>query len=422
MSKPFLSTENLPFCKGCGHAIVAHNTEKALQSIGGLSPLDVIVVTDIGCIGIIDKQYNTHTIHGLHGRSVALGTGISLSISEPGKKVIVLLGDGGATIGLQHIMEAAYRNVNMTVLVHNNMLYGMTGGQPSGTTPQGYKTPISPDGKPGPGLDLCKVIYAAGAPHVRRLIGIGDFSAPLAEAFSLQGFSFIEILEICTSYGIKFNPGKKVVDIAHEAGIDPVLLKNNREKIFTCAGRKSPTSLLEKEPQISQQYNSPLDRRYSIIISGSAGEGVQTAAELFIQAGIAGGLSVTKKGSYPVTVGVGFSTAEIILSPQDISFTGITDPDLCIAVSPEGLNKVIATVNGMKQGSVYLDASLAEPATKAPVVRFDYRTFDGPKNAALWALIHVLKQHQVFPVEAFLEAIRNSKSADKVDLSKIDRL
>jgi pyruvate/2-oxoacid:ferredoxin oxidoreductase beta subunit len=127
MSQGFLSTENLPFCAGCGHGLIARSIEKALQRLEHLTPLDLVVVTDIGCIGIIDKQFNAHTVHGLHGRSVALATGISMGLSNPRKKILVLLGDGGATIGLHHIIEAAHRNIDMTVIV-NNMLYGMTGG------------------------------------------------------------------------------------------------------------------------------------------------------------------------------------------------------------------------------------------------------------------------------------------------------
>ena len=131
METKFINTNTLPFCKGCGHANISQNTEKALQQIG-LKLLDVILVTDIGCHGIIDKAFDTHTVHGLHGRSVALASGVSAGLNNPDKKVIVYIGDGGATIGMQHLLDAAHNGYNMTVVVHNNMLYGMTGGQPSG--------------------------------------------------------------------------------------------------------------------------------------------------------------------------------------------------------------------------------------------------------------------------------------------------
>ncbi|HRW97814.1 MAG TPA: thiamine pyrophosphate-dependent enzyme, partial [Bacteroidales bacterium] len=98
MNVNILKTDSLPFCKGCGHELISKNTAKALEKMG-YNPLDVIMVTDIGCHGIIDRSLNTHTIHGLHGRSVALGAGIAFGNSDPSKKIIVFIGDGGATIG-----------------------------------------------------------------------------------------------------------------------------------------------------------------------------------------------------------------------------------------------------------------------------------------------------------------------------------
>ncbi len=130
MTGSMIKSQNLPYCKGCGHDLIARSSTEALERLG-YNPLDVIAVTDIGCHGIIDKCLNTHTVHGLHGRSVALGAGISFGTGNQDQKIVVFVGDGGTTIGLQHIMEAARLNLNVTVVVHNNMLYGMTGGQSS---------------------------------------------------------------------------------------------------------------------------------------------------------------------------------------------------------------------------------------------------------------------------------------------------
>ena len=209
MSETFINDIGLPFCKGCTHSTIAVNTEKALQKLG-LKPLDVIVVTDIGCHGLIDKSFNTHTVHGLHGRSVALASGIAAGIGESDKKIIVFIGDGGATIGMQHLLDAAHNGSNMTVVIHNNMLYGMTGGQPSEYTPKGFKTPTCPDGSTKTSYDICKILASAGAPYVRRLVGIGDISDALAEAFGRPGFSLVEVMEICPSYGVKSNPEMKL--------------------------------------------------------------------------------------------------------------------------------------------------------------------------------------------------------------------
>ena len=82
-----IDSKDLPFCKGCGHAGVAQNTEKALQKLG-YHPLDVIFVTDIGCHGIIDKSLRSHTVHGLHGRSVALAGGIAAGLPHNSNKKV----------------------------------------------------------------------------------------------------------------------------------------------------------------------------------------------------------------------------------------------------------------------------------------------------------------------------------------------
>ncbi len=212
MTVPFLNTDALPYCKGCGHSLIAKNTAKALEKLN-YQPLDVIVVTDIGCHGIIDKCLNTHTVHGLHGRSVALGAGISFANDDPNRKIIVFIGDGGSTIGLQHIMEAARLNLNLTVVVHNNYLYGMTGGQSSGLTPVGFSTTTSLEGNPFEGYDICALTHTAGAAYVSRIMGIGDISDKLAIALSTKGFSLVEVMEICPSYGVKLNPRRKLAEI-----------------------------------------------------------------------------------------------------------------------------------------------------------------------------------------------------------------
>lgn len=418
-SSMFLSIENLPFCKGCGHNIVAINTEKALRKIEGLRPLDVVVVSDIGCIGIIDQQYYSHTIHGLHGRSTALGVGVSLGFRGPGKKILVYIGDGGATIGMQHILEAADRNVDMTVLVHNNMLYGMTGGQPSGLTPVGFKTASTPAGKITPGFDLCRLAHVAGAARVQRLVGIGDFSDDLAEAFRTPGFSLVEIIEICPSYGVKYNPGRKPIDIARENGFEPVILTAEPRPVHDRPARADRPSLLDDDLVISRRDVSNLPRKYSIILAGSAGEGVQAAGELLAEAGIACGLSVTKKGSYPVTVGVGFSLIEVNLKNRSINYTGIETPDAIVITSLDGLRKVESQIERMQSGIILIDSSLPRPQRPGVIVMAaDLRTPLGTRNVSLFSIGLLLARTSLLPLSAYCEAIRH-RFGDKIDCDKL---
>jgi pyruvate/2-oxoacid:ferredoxin oxidoreductase beta subunit len=139
----FLADRPFPYCKGCGHGLVARRLNEALVRLR-LDPSQIVLTTDIGCVGLVDPLFPAvHTVHTIHGRSTAIAAGAVLAdtlLGEGGMKNIVMIGDGGATIGLLHLTQAALMNVDLTVLLHNNMLYGMTGGQHSALTPAGFAT------------------------------------------------------------------------------------------------------------------------------------------------------------------------------------------------------------------------------------------------------------------------------------------
>ena len=135
-----------PFCPGCGHTFILNHLDAALQKLQ-LDPTQVVLVSDIGCVGLSDQYFVTNAFHGLHGRSVAYATGIKLA--NPDLHVIVLMGDGGTGIGGTHIINAARRNIGVTVLVFNNFNFGMTGGEHSVTTPAGYDHRQHPHRQPG---------------------------------------------------------------------------------------------------------------------------------------------------------------------------------------------------------------------------------------------------------------------------------
>ena len=399
----------LPYCEGCGHRLVANKTIQVLEELQ-ISPHDVVMVSDIGCHGIIDKSLATHTIHGLHGRSVALGVGITLGLAGTNKKVIVFIGDGGATIGLQHLLEAARRNINLMVVVHNNMLYGMTGGQPSALTLPGYRTPLTPKGSSLPNYDLCQLIHQAGASYVCRAISGGNLLNALRTAFATEGFCMVEVLGLCVERGRKLNKNLKLKELASQAGLAFDEWRGESRTAFHMSREEKP-SLLDKENDVVVDYASPLKGRQSIVLGGSAGEGVQKAAELFVHAALSCGLHVTKKGSYPVTVGVGFSTAEIILSRDPIEYHGITQPDNMILVSEDGLNHNLTHICAMKKGTVWCDEAvwlntkLELDAPFVKLIRQKFRELAGPKNAALYALLCFVDKTGILPMESILKTI-----------------
>lgn len=416
MSKNFINNSGLPFCKGCGHTTIAENTQKALQKMEK-DILDVILVTDIGCHGIIDKSFETHTVHGLHGRSVALASGISAAVNNPDKKVIVFIGDGGATIGMQHIIDAAHNGFNMTVVIHNNMLYGMTGGQPSEFTPTGFKTPTLPGGMLKTGYNICEIVTAAGANYVSRVVGIGDFSDALVKAFTKPGFSLVEVMEICPSYGVKANPGLKLSKVVEGAGLDVKVYTDNNKDFFKTIVKEDLKSLFSEADNFEVKFPCDLKKPVRIMICGSAGEGVQVAAELLVKAGMLAGLNVTKKGSYPVTVGIGFSAAEVILSPEDIYYTGSPVPDVMIICSNDGLAYGKSTSEKMtEKGSIYIDYELNATNSKAKFTNHNFREKLGGRNAALLALFYFVNDSKVIPMDALVATFNESKISAKLNV------
>ena len=118
VTEKMLTDTKMPFCPGCGHGVCVRSISNSLEELG-YKPKNVVIVSDIGCSGLVDPLFTTHTIHGLHGRAPALGLGVSLGLDNPDKKIIVIQGDGGATIGLQHVLEAA-RKSNVKRIVYSS--------------------------------------------------------------------------------------------------------------------------------------------------------------------------------------------------------------------------------------------------------------------------------------------------------------
>jgi len=413
----FLNGESLPFCRGCSHHLVARALEKAMAALD-LDPLDVVVVTDIGCHGIMDARLNTHTVHGQHGRSVALGAGISAGLADPRKKIVVLIGDGGMTIGMNHVVGAAHRNIDMTVIVHNNMLYGMTGGQRSDLTPGAFRTRSPIEGFTGEPLDVLGIVRDAGAAFTARVAARGDISGTIAEAVGHPGFSLVEVLELCPAYGLKENRELKVAGIEEALGLPLEKRVNDRSPGARIEPRAGLPSLFDSLEHVEVAFGHSLDGPLTILLAGSAGEGVQTAAEIFVRAAMSCGLEGARKGDYPVTVGTGFSAAEIILSPAPIEFTGIRNIDWAVVSSTDGMLYLSRKHESMG-GEIIADAAADAPAGGALPRTADYRGAVPPRDVNLLMLFALLAITGIFPFEALIEAIRGTKLGGKIDASAL---
>jgi Pyruvate/2-oxoacid:ferredoxin oxidoreductase gamma subunit len=321
---------------------------------------------------------------------------------------------------MQHLLDAAHNGYNMCVVIHNNMLYGMTGGQPSEFTPEGFKTPTLTEGAEHPGYDICALMTAAGASYVSRISGIGDISDKLAEAFSRKGFSLVEVMEVCPSYGVKSNPGMKLSKLIEEAGIETKVYIDREARAYKTKIREGLPGLLSPALTIETEFPHTLDKPVRLFLSGTAGEGVQSAAEMFIRAGMRCGLQVTKKGSYPVTVGVGFSASPIILSPEPIMYTGAPEPDVVIVTSEDGLKFAQKLIDNMQEDKLLIiDSTLGVPETKAKVIVHHFRESAGGRNAMIMALFEYLKQHRIIPLEALMKQFLSSKISANIKLKTL---
>jgi len=384
----------MPFCPGCGHTVVTQQLSRAMEKLE-ISPFDVIEVSDIGCCGLIDGVIGSHTVHGLHGRSPALAMGIRLGLENPDKKVIVVIGDGGATIGLQHLLEAARQNVDITVLLLDNMIYGMTGGQVSGLTPELLKERMLPEESTVPPFNMVELVHQAGAAYAARVYVGPEVQPRLEEALQIRGFSMVEILEMCPAHGLK-----KLKEVKEISGFPPVIRRN--ERISRQLHRHQSKSLFESLTNIPTKYTSNLKDKIGILIAGSAGEGVQSAGQILASAGISAGLQTTKKGEYPITVGTGFSVAEVILSPEPIHYTGIDEPQVVIIVSRDGWEKVKGRI--APHTLLIVDEQIDLPAGTTGV-RGKFREKAGHKGAALAAVAFWVRQSDSFPVQALQDVI-----------------
>jgi 2-oxoglutarate ferredoxin oxidoreductase subunit beta len=199
-----LRLERLPhiWCQGCGLGIVLHAYADALEETG-VDLNKVATISGIGCAGRASGYVNTDSFHTTHGRALPFATGVG--ISRPDIKPVVISGDGDLfSIGGNHLIHAARRNIDVLVICSNNFNYGMTGAQFGPTTPSETKTPTSPYGNIENPFNLVALVASAGATYVSRWTVMHPIQLKNSIKRGLQkkGFSFIEVISPCTTgYG-----------------------------------------------------------------------------------------------------------------------------------------------------------------------------------------------------------------------------
>jgi len=371
-----------PFCPGCGHGPILDRLDAALRELA-LDPAQVVLVSDIGCSGLSDQYFDTQAFHGLHGRSLTYASGIKLA--RPELTVIVLMGDGGTGIGGAHLLAAARRNLDLTVLVFDNFNYGMTGGQHSGTTPAGAVTSTTPEGNLEGPLDLCATVVAAGAAFAYRGTSFDtDLGARIAEAIRHPGFSLLDVWEPCTAYFAPRNrlSKKATFDLAERLGFG--LGRSAQREVLEygvalrAASKAHAGAGALRADGVTPRFEATLERPFRLVVAGAAGGRVGTAARLVSRAALLSGLWAAQRADYPVTVRTGFSLAELVLAPAPIEDATVTRADALVVTSPEGARmagRYLATMGGgdrlfvlpgLSAPGAPIEAEVVDPASGAP--------------------------------------------------------
>jgi 2-oxoglutarate/2-oxoacid ferredoxin oxidoreductase subunit beta len=247
------------WCPGCGHGIVLNAMLRAIQKLG-LNKNDIVMVSGIGCSSRISGYVDFHTLHTIHGRALAFATGVKMS--RPELNLIVPMGDGDAlSIGGNHFIHAARRNIDITAIVMNNRIYGMTGGQYSPLSGYGTSATTAPYSNIDQAFDVVKLAESAGASFVARttVYHVQQLADIIRQAIEHKGFSVVEALTQCPTYFGRKNRLGSAADMMR-------YFKDNTTPIGSKAKQENP-ELIERgvfvrkdTPEYCQEYEKVIQR------------------------------------------------------------------------------------------------------------------------------------------------------------------
>jgi len=247
------------WCPGCGHGTVMSAMIRAIENLG-LNKNDIVAISGIGCSARINGYLDFHTLHTLHGRALAFATGVKLS--RPELTVMVPMGDGDAcAIGGNHFIHAARRNIDVTAIIMNNSIYGMTGGQYSPLTRYGDFATTAPFGNIDHSFDVVKLATGAGASFVARstTYHVTSMIKILEKAITHKGFSVVEILSQCPTQFGRRNKIPSAVDMLND-------YKANTTPIGSKAKEENPDLIergifiQEDRPEYCTEYDKVIER------------------------------------------------------------------------------------------------------------------------------------------------------------------
>lgn len=422
-----------PFCKGCGHQHITRAIDEALVKLQ-LDPNHVNINSDIGCVGLIDPLFeNVHSVHTTHGRSTAFATGIELAdsiLADSSLKNIVVIGNGGAMIGLLHLVNASQLNVNVTVVLYNNFLFGMTGGQNSSFSPLDFITATTPNGNIIPPIDLPALLEGANAGFLARKTATdADLADTIAEAISYPGFALVEVLELCTEYALRGNSirGNKLAEVIPGKILELGVISKKKSRLDFGSVYRSKFAALQKKdetPGIVPCFENNIRKKTKVVVAGTAGERVQSSAYMLVETAVLSRANATQKNDNPVTQGTGFSLSEVVLSRDEIFYTGIDSPDIIVAVSEDGVKEMDSQGVFRAAGDdtlILADRTLKIPACKGTLVQPPLRELYSPSGAAFAGIVMAAKMTGILPKPAFVRVAEHKKKSKEL-LATIERV
>jgi 2-oxoglutarate ferredoxin oxidoreductase subunit beta len=367
-------------------------------------------VSGIGCSSRTPGYIDSCTLHTTHGRALAFATGIKHA--RPELRVVSVMGDGDATaIGGNHFIHAARRNIDITAIVYNNNIYGMTGGQYSPTTFYDAIASTAPYGHVEPAFDIAGLAKAAGAAYVARttVYHVGQMDKLIEEALNRKGFSVVEVMCYChTTFGrrqkgkdkrrtgseyLKFFkqnslPLKAAEKMPPEkvAGkiLTGVLFDDQEKKEYTSrysviVDRASKVVREEKEAEANAkpiEVNEPSDpKRWEICLSGAGGQGLLLAGVVLAESAAKySGLKAVQTQSYGPEARGGASKSEVVIDTKEIHYPKVRNGDILLALTEESFNTYLKSLK--KGGIVIADKSVLDETVKAHAA--DYKIYHLP--------------------------------------------
>lgn len=247
------------WCSGCGHGILMHSIARAIEELD-IDKDKICIVSGIGCSSRASGYFDYNTVHTTHGRALSFATGIKLA--NPNLHVIVITGDGDCTaIGGNHLIHSCRRNIDITTIVFNNNIYGMTGGQYSPTTNTEDKATTAPYGNIDKPFDICDLSAAAGATFVARgsVYHVNQMIKYTKNALLHKGFSVVEGLSMCPTYYGRKNKKGSAVELMKSIKENTILSNNinaAKEQDKIAIGVFKDIQL----PEYTEEYQKIIDR------------------------------------------------------------------------------------------------------------------------------------------------------------------